>query len=87
MSLILDPDTLPPVTPKPQAGGGNTDHLIHLVCPQCNPSVAGVVTGRVTALCGSSDDRGGRQVPPDPARSCVVCRDLRPHGCPKCGLR
>lgn len=73
-----------PVTEPASPSTDEGDQLIHAVCPRCHPLAAS--GGACTSLCGYSDTEGHR-VDYDPTRACIVCVELRPAGCPTCGLR
>lgn len=72
--------------PKPDAPAGNDvgKPALHSICGICYPVPA---AGNV-ALCGHvcvSDGKAFTGLPPAEWPLCVVCVDLIPRGCPKCG--
>lgn len=71
--------TLPATT---ETGRGNPP-MLHTFCVACNP----IPKQGSVAICGYVS-RGGPKVELDALDKhplCVVCVDLLPHGCPKCG--
>lgn len=64
----------------------DNDDLTHRVCPNCEiaDQGKGIPPG---ALCGKRKYGWITAINSGPARQCIVCEELKPAGCPKCGFQ
>lgn len=70
-------------TPADTSSGGDRKPTVHCVCPSCYPIPE---PGNI-ALCGHRCRDGKVRAAALEDLLCVVCFDLLPQGCPKCGAR